>query len=118
MPQITLQFAAAGVADKEALAQALREACAKIDDVESVQPVTNRAFGVDDVLLVLTVSGQLFAAGAVTLTALKQLIDAAKGVGESLGVKSLRVGGRGGFVEPDKITEADARAFAATDSSG
>jgi hypothetical protein len=118
MPEITLRFPAAGVADRKALAEALRAACAKLDHVERAQAVTNRAFGVDDVLLVLTVSGQLFTAGAVTLVALKKLIDAAKGIGESLGVKKLLVEGRGEFVEADKITEADARAIAATDASG
>jgi glycine/D-amino acid oxidase-like deaminating enzyme len=118
MPEITLCFPAAAVADREALAEALREACAKLDHVESAQNVTNRALVVDDVLLVLTVSGELFAAGAVTLVALKHLIDAAKGVGESLGVKELLVESRRGFVSSDALTESDAKAIAESDASG
>jgi hypothetical protein len=69
-------------------------------------------FGVDDIIIVLTVSAQLLGAGALTLEALKRLIDAAKGVGQSLGIEHLSVEGHGRVVDSKDVTEADANAIA------
>jgi hypothetical protein len=73
---------------------------------------SDRVIGVDDIIVVLTVSAGLLSAGAATLEALKKLIDAAKGVGESLGIHKVSVERRGRVVDSESLTEADAKAIA------
>jgi hypothetical protein len=111
MTEITLYFPAGSAPDPEALAQALRERCAQLSQVEGAELASDRVVGIDDIIVVLTLSAQLLAAGALTLEALKKLIDAAKGVGESLGIHKVSVEGRGRIVDSESLTEADAKAI-------
>jgi len=115
MTELMLHFDPVPGADATALARQLTQRCEQLAEVEAAQvPATggNRIAGVDDVLLVLTVSAQLLGAGALTLEALKRLIVAVKGVAEELGYKNLMVQADGGNIPPEELTEADAHYIA------
>jgi hypothetical protein len=112
MTEVTLYFPAGSAPDPEALARTLQERCAKLEHVESAEVASDRVIGVDDIIVVLTVSAKLFGAGTLTLVALKKLIDAAKGVGASLGIHKMAVEGRGRVVDSESVTEADVKAIA------
>ena len=112
MTEVTLYFPAGSAPDPEALAQTLQERCAKLEHVECAAVASDRVMGVDDIIVVLTVSAQVLGAGTVTLVALKNLIDAAKGVGASLGIRKMAVEGRGRVVDSEAVTEADVQAIA------
>jgi hypothetical protein len=114
MTDVTLHFKAAPGMDATAVAKQLQERCAALAEIEAARSerLASRVIGVDDVLLVLTVSAKLFAAGALSLEALKRLLVAAKAVAEELGLKSVTVEGAfGRQVDPAKLTEADALAI-------
>ncbi len=117
MTEITLYFPAGSAPDPEALAQTLQEGCARLEHVESAEVASDRVIDVNDIIVVLTVSAQVLGAGALTLEALKKLIDAAKGVGASLGIHKVSVEGHGRVVDSDALTEADARAIAGSGSA-
>jgi hypothetical protein len=111
MTEVTLYFPAGSAPDPEELAGMLRERCAQLEHVEGAEIASDRVIGVDDIIVVLTVSAKLLGAGALTLEALKKLIDAAKGVGESLGIHKVAVEGQGRVVDSEALTEADAKAI-------
>ncbi len=111
MTEITLYFPAGSTPDPEALAAALQERCSQLEHVETAEVASDRVIGIDDIIVVLTISAKLLGAGALTLEALKKLIDAAKGVGQSLGIHTLSVEGHGRVVDSEALTEADAKAI-------
>lgn len=112
MTEVTLYFPTGTAADTEKLARELQERLAELDEVETAAVENDRVIGVDDVIVVLTISAKLLGAGALTLEALKKLIDAAKGVAQSLGLNKVSVEGHGRVVDSEALTEADAHAIA------
>jgi len=116
MTEVTLYFPAGSAPDTEALARTLQERCAQLEHVEHAEVASDRVIGVDDIIVVLTVGTKLFGAGALTLIALKKLIDAAKGVGESLGIHKMSVEGRGEVVDSGAVTQDDLKAIAGASS--
>jgi hypothetical protein len=116
MTNFTLHFDAEPGMDAVAVARQLQERCAKLAEIEDARSkaMRDRAFGVDDILLVLTISTELLTAGALSLEALKRLIIAAKGVAEELGLKKVTVEGDGARVRPEELTDADVQFIAAS----
>jgi len=115
MPELTLHFDVPPGADAQALAKALQDRIARLNDVQSaqVQESNGRVLVVDDIVMVLTVGAAVFGAGATALEQIKRFIVAAKEVSKELGVSSVSVEGEERLVAPEKLTEADARFLAA-----
>jgi hypothetical protein len=115
MAELTLHFDAEPGMDSAAVAQILQQRCAQLIEVEAArsQPVQGeRVVGVDDILLVLTLSAKLLGATALTLEALNRVIVAAKHIAHELGLQNLRVEADGGAVPPEQLTEDDAKFIA------
>jgi len=114
MPKITLHFDPKLGMDAAAAAKLLQKRCAALAGIASANSTVNRerVLGVDDVILVLTVSAEVFGAGALSLEALRRLIVAVKGVSEEIGLTKLLVEGYGALVKPEELTEADAKFIA------
>jgi hypothetical protein len=114
MPELTLHFDVPPGADAAAVAKQLQDCIAQMNEVETahVQASNDRVLVVDDIVLVLTVSAAVLGAGATALDQLKRFIVAAKGVGKELGLGKVAVEGEERLVEPEKLTEADARFIA------
>jgi hypothetical protein len=115
MTELSLHFDAEPGMDAAAVAGQLQERCTKLVEVEAArsEAIRNRAFGVDDILLVLTISANVLGATALTLEALKRVIVAAKEVAKELGLKKVSVEGDGALVPPEELTDADAQFIAA-----
>jgi hypothetical protein len=115
MPELTLHFDVPPGANPQAVAKALQDRIAQLENVQSaqLQESNGRVLVVDDIVLVLTVSAAVFGAGATALEQLKRFIVAAKEVGKELGTSSVSVEGEERLVAPEKLTEADARFLAA-----
>ena|ERR1700719_1390347 len=114
MANVALHFDAEPGMDAAAVAQQLQDRCAQLAEVEAARSevLRNRAVGVDDILLVLSTSTSLLAAGTLTLEALRQFIVAIKKLAEELGLKKVEVEGDGGVIPLEELTEADAQFIA------
>jgi hypothetical protein len=115
MTKLTLHIDAEPGMDAEAVAKALEARCAQLAEFEMARAKVSdeRVIGVDDIILVLTVSSSLLTTGALTLESLRRFIAAAKGVAEEFGLRNATIEGRGRLVPFDQVNEADAQAIAA-----
>lgn len=114
MTELSLHFDAEPGMDAATVARQLQERCAQLAEFETARSevISTRAIGVDDILLVLTISTQVLGASALTLEALKRVIIAVKEVAAELGLKNVTVEGDGALIPPDKLTNSDAQFIA------
>ncbi len=111
MTDLTLHFDVEPGQDRAVLARELEERCAKLAEVEAARAksMETRVVGVDDVLLVLTVSAKILTAGALTLEGLHKVLVAMQDIAKDLGIKNFTFEGAGALVKPENATEADAK---------
>jgi len=114
MPYLVMHFEAEQTADLNSVALALGAKTSKLPDVERAvaraEPL--RDGGATEVLLIISVPIELIKNAGELEDALKHLIDSAKGLGESLGLRKPRaeIGMR--QVPHDKLTPEDLREWA------
>jgi hypothetical protein len=115
MTDFTLHFDAEPGMNAAEVARQLQERCAQLIEIEAARSevTSERAFGVDDILLVLTISTSVLGASALTLEALNRVIVAAKKVAKELGLIKVTVEGDGALVTPEELTDADVEFIAA-----
>lgn len=89
MPEIVLHFDAGS--DADAVAKLLQVQAHTLAGVSAAEAEVYPKRGTPEIILALTVAATVLNQGASTLDALKKFIDAAKGVGHSLGLGNLRV---------------------------
>ena len=103
MPEITLHFDAG--TDAEAVAAQLQERANALPGVTSAQAEAYPKRGAPEIILILTTATTVLASGAGALVALKSFIEAAKGVGDALGLGKVRVEVGTKQVEPAALTD-------------
>jgi hypothetical protein len=114
MTDVTLHFegqAKMSEAELAAFSQKLQEKTAELAEVEKTrsEPIRTKFAGLDDVILVLTISAKVFGGAALSLEALHRLIAAAKAVAHDMGwAGKVTVEADGGRVKPEELTEDDA----------
>ena len=106
MPEIVLHFDAG--TDAEAVAAQLQARANALPGVTSAQAEAYPKRGAPEIILILTTATAVLTAGTGTLVALKSFIEAAKGVGDALGLGKLRVEVGTKQVEPAALTQEHA----------
>ena len=103
MPEIILHFDAG--TDADAVARLLQVQANTLEGVTAAEAEVYPKRGAPEIILVLTVAATLLNQGAATLDSLKKFIDAAKGVGNALGLGNLRIEVGSKQVAPAALTD-------------
>lgn len=105
MPEIVIHFDAG--ADAAAVAKLLQVQAGALEGVSAVETQVYPKRGTPEIVAAITVATGLITSGALALDALRKFIDAAKGVGTSLGLGNIRVEIGSRVVAPEALTHQD-----------
>ena len=114
MSEIALHFDIEPGTDAEGAALALAARCQSLPNVSKASSDVISTRGMSEIILFLTLATGGLSAATTTLTALKSVIEAAKGVGKSLGLRKPKIEDGSKTIRVEDLTEADAERLLTT----